>query len=367
MNAEIREHCPHCVDGWAQVPAPGSRVLTSVPCSHCNGTTRRVRPFSSPESAVALDEDGTSIAFEPAIAQCDVAFDRDPCVLPLGHEQHRTKTGWTWFANRPTEANEALNRLEAQCAAMREALDQWGHDEACAHLFHRCLGRASEPTPACDCNIADALSTDAGKALLERLVKAEADAKVDGPVFNHGRWEGRSDVAAQLRAVLDPSDAGHLSLDGLLAMVNALRERLASAERSLADAVRVGEEAADSAHAANAGVLAGAKVSADALGALRERLATAERERDAARSLAGPENLTSSGWLPPWDHGVLRLLVESLTKERDEARRSAEPHALHNLHLRDELSSAEELLQHWLRGDEPASATRAFLAAKGGA
>jgi hypothetical protein len=45
----------------------------------------------------------------------------DRCIHADGHEQHRTATGWTWFANRPAEANEEINRLRASLAqALKE-------------------------------------------------------------------------------------------------------------------------------------------------------------------------------------------------------------------------------------------------------
>jgi len=82
--------------------------------------------------------------------------------------------------------------------------------------------------------------------------KAEAApdgvGRVDGPVFNLGRSEGRADVAAMLRQVVDPEDKLHLSLDGALNLVAQLvngdrvdpflmgiRE-IASATRDLAEA-----------------------------------------------------------------------------------------------------------------------------------
>lgn len=43
-----------------------------------------------------------------------------------------------------------------------------------------------------------------------------------GSVFSQGRAEGRADVAAQLRALLDPSDAQHWDLDGLLSEVETI-------------------------------------------------------------------------------------------------------------------------------------------------
>jgi hypothetical protein len=41
---------------------------------------------------------------------------------------------------------------------------------------------------------------------------------VDGPAYTAGRKEGHADVAASLRAILDPKDTRHASIEGLLSM-----------------------------------------------------------------------------------------------------------------------------------------------------
>jgi hypothetical protein len=46
----------------------------------------------------------------------------------------------------------------------------------------------------------------------------------DGPSYNDGRSEGRADVCADLRAILDPDDAHHWSKDGLIAAVVRLTQ-----------------------------------------------------------------------------------------------------------------------------------------------
>jgi hypothetical protein len=50
----------------------------------------------------------------------------------------------------------------------------------------------------------------------------------DSPPYNAGRLEGHADVAAKLRAIVDPEDAEHLSLDGALRKV---RELVAQAKK----------------------------------------------------------------------------------------------------------------------------------------
>jgi len=91
----------------------------------------------------------------------------------------------------------------------------------------------------------------------------DEERKADGPAFNCGRHEGQADVAARLRKILDPTDAGHLDLDGLLTKVSGacevadarsvdaealkkrcseLTEALALAHRALWDEARIAKE-----------------------------------------------------------------------------------------------------------------------------
>jgi alpha-D-ribose 1-methylphosphonate 5-triphosphate synthase subunit PhnG len=44
----------------------------------------------------------------------------------------------------------------------------------------------------------------------------------DGPVYNAGRSEGRADVCAVLRAILDPDDKHHWNIDGVIEEVRRL-------------------------------------------------------------------------------------------------------------------------------------------------
>ena len=66
--------------------------------------------------------------------------------------------------------------------------------------------------------------------------EARAGAATDGPTYNAGRSEGRADVAAYLRAILDPGDVHNWNLDGALAEVRRLMgentDALARAERA---------------------------------------------------------------------------------------------------------------------------------------
>lgn len=55
----------------------------------------------------------------------------------------------------------------------------------------------------------------------------------DGPVYRAGRSEGRADIAALLRKIIDPADTRHLNLDGLL---DAVDEAM-GVDQALIDAV----------------------------------------------------------------------------------------------------------------------------------
>lgn len=58
---------------------------------------------------------------------------------------------------------------------------------------------------------------DALNSLLAAYDAAKGGSSgVDGPVFNQGRHEGRSDVFVAVRKLVDPSDANHWNLDGVL-------------------------------------------------------------------------------------------------------------------------------------------------------
>jgi hypothetical protein len=60
------------------------------------------------------------------------------------------------------------------------------------------------------------------QAIVDSCKAPVEQAKVDGPTFNLGRSEGRADVAAELRRIIDPNDEQHLSLDGTLDIVRKL-------------------------------------------------------------------------------------------------------------------------------------------------
>ena len=65
-------------------------------------------------------------------------------------------------------------------------------------------------------------------------------AKVDGPVFEMGRTEGRSEVSVRLRKIVDPQDKNHWDLEGTLKEVERLRlteqRVLAPVEKALDEA-----------------------------------------------------------------------------------------------------------------------------------
>jgi hypothetical protein len=56
----------------------------------------------------------------------------------------------------------------------------------------------------------------------KELAKETKRCSVDGEVYNAGRSEGRADVCASLRSILDPDDKNHWNLDGLLIEVERL-------------------------------------------------------------------------------------------------------------------------------------------------
>jgi hypothetical protein len=57
------------------------------------------------------------------------------------------------------------------------------------------------------------------KANTERISRLKELSKVDGEIFNSGRYKGCEDVAATLRSIVDPTDSRHLNIDGLCRMV----------------------------------------------------------------------------------------------------------------------------------------------------
>lgn len=59
---------------------------------------------------------------------------------------------------------------------------------------------------------------------LETLNRLVAESRVDGRAYTSGRSEGRADVAASLRSVLDPEDSNHWNLDGVLKEVQRLKD-----------------------------------------------------------------------------------------------------------------------------------------------
>jgi hypothetical protein len=50
----------------------------------------------------------------------------------------------------------------------------------------------------------------------------EATEATDGPAYNAGRAEGRADMCASIRAIIDPADTHHWNRDGLLEEVRRL-------------------------------------------------------------------------------------------------------------------------------------------------
>lgn len=67
-------------------------------------------------------------------------------------------------------------------------------------------------------------------------------SKVDGPVYNAGRAEGHADIAARLRAILDPEDESHWNIDGVLAAVEDNKKMLDAMHKELNELCGWGDE-----------------------------------------------------------------------------------------------------------------------------
>lgn len=108
-------------------------------------------------------------------------------------------------------ARERIAELESQCAVMREALEQRGCEEAhvdpCGAVWH-----CSSETPMDPCRTCRALTSDAGKALLEQLETAERLAEMGGlsaaDVRNRALEEAAK-VADELADIEDGDLVGH--------------------------------------------------------------------------------------------------------------------------------------------------------------
>ncbi len=125
-----------------------------------------------------------------------------------------------WAA--PLGEEERVTDLEAQCAAMREALDeaQWGSEGFCSNCgddgddprgnFR--FDDGIEPPHRPSCIVGQALASDAGKAWLERLEKAERLAEMGGlsaaDVRNRALEEAAK-VADELADIEDGDLVGH--------------------------------------------------------------------------------------------------------------------------------------------------------------
>jgi hypothetical protein len=104
----------------------------------------------------------------------------------------------------------ALANVGAQCAAMREALEeaQWGdHQGPVGGMCPKCEGEPGDGFGHFQgCIIGKALSTDAGAALLERLRKAEGD--LQWAEAGAAAWHDTADVLATALEAPGSGDPG---------------------------------------------------------------------------------------------------------------------------------------------------------------
>jgi hypothetical protein len=139
------------------------------------------------------------------------------------HNLERALPHWANVPNLET-ARRRIETLEAQCAAMREALEQRGCEES--HVDKNgAVWRCSSETPMDPCRTCRSLGSDAGKVVLERLAHAEAVAK---SALEH---------AALTRGELYPCEA-HAGLRRACGQCyDSALERLAKAEKDLDKAI----------------------------------------------------------------------------------------------------------------------------------
>lgn len=68
------------------------------------------------------------------------------------------------------------------------------------------------------------------------------DSAVDGPAYEAGRLEGHADIAARLRAILDPEDENHWNIDGVLEAVEDNAKMLGAMRKELNSLCDWGDE-----------------------------------------------------------------------------------------------------------------------------
>jgi len=141
--------------------------------------------------------------------------------------------------------NTALERDLAETRKERDALKEeiashgsngrnvtnWQHFKACDDLRAQLAKSKREVFAA---TARQDKATAELTTLREKLVEAERECAVDGPVYNQGREHECSEIRLRLREILDPDDKHGFNIDGLLLLAADLRARLATAESAIA-------------------------------------------------------------------------------------------------------------------------------------
>ncbi len=109
---------------------------------------------------------------DPDPERCHARFSDKRCIGPIDHEKHVLEGGWSWFANRPNEANERLAELESALSTAQERIIAL---EAKCDLYAASLKQADERV----------------RVLEEALRDTQAWLILDG--YDPGGWDGGPD------------------------------------------------------------------------------------------------------------------------------------------------------------------------------
>ena len=197
---------------------PGPMVLACASCIHAGEEAARSRLIAERKGQQEVAR-LTAGVLEKAGAQM-AALERDAA-------RGRTHAAEAETDRRLIVANDATSRALWQRDEARVVL------AAIERIIERVIEKdAPKMVTLSNGGTSNALEDRVG-ALIGMLHQARKDrdealtqAKIDGPVFNSGRSEGRADVAVQLRAIVDPEDTGRPDLDGCIDRVRLMRDKL---------------------------------------------------------------------------------------------------------------------------------------------